>query len=112
MAREGTPTLATLHAANPADARPSLRVFVCGQAAEPLGLDHTLPGADAALVGDRGILFRFTLAPHQADATIRLATMPGAPGRTVRTTPSTRRTTVRWRWSQLILPCRAGDGRS
>lgn len=80
VAREGTPTLVTLHAANPADTSLSLRVFVSGEAAEPLGLDHTLPAADAALVGDRGILFRFTLAPHQADAKIRLAAMPGAPG--------------------------------
>ncbi len=80
VAREGTPTQITLRVANPDDAPMPVSLFVSGKMVEPLGLARTVPETTATMVGSKGLVFRFTLAPRQSDAKIRMAAMPVAPG--------------------------------
>ncbi len=80
VTREGTPTQITLRMANPDDATMPVSLFVSGKMVEPLGLARTVPETTATMVGSKGLVFRFTLAPKQADAKIRMAAMPVAPG--------------------------------
>lgn len=80
VAREGTGTQVTFHVSNMQDKAVPVVIYVSSHAAEPLGLDHTLPPPQSAIVGDRGIRFRFMIEGHQADSKIRFATMPTAFG--------------------------------
>ncbi len=79
-AREGTPTQVTLRLANPGDAPMPVSVFVSGKMAEPMGLDRTVPDTEATMVGSKGLVLRFVVAPRQADAKIRLDAMPASAG--------------------------------
>ncbi len=79
-AREGTPTQVTLRMSNPDDAPKPVSVFVSGELAEPLGLGRTVPDTESTMVGSRGLVLRFTVAPRQADAKIRLDAMPASAG--------------------------------
>lgn len=80
IARESTGTQLTFHVSNMADKPIPVVIYVSSHAAEPLGLDHTLPLPQSAVVSDRGIRFRFMIGAHQADSKIRFATMPTAFG--------------------------------
>lgn len=80
VAREGTGSQVTFHVSNMQDKPVPVVIYVSSQAAEPLGLDHTLPMPQSAVVGDHGIMFRFMIGPHQTDSKIRFATMPAAFG--------------------------------
>lgn len=80
VAREGTGTQVTFHVSNMRDKAVPVVIYVSSHAAEPLGLDHTLPLAQSAVISDHGLLFRFMIGAHQADSKIRFATMPTAFG--------------------------------
>ncbi len=110
-AREGTPTQITFRMANPGDAPMPVSVFVSGSLVEPLGLGHTVPETTAAMVGSKGLVLRFTLAPQQADAKIRLDAMPASAGivrseawlgADATTDQPDRRHRVHW--TQVVLP--------
>ena len=79
-AREGTPTQVTLRLPNPGETPAQVNVFVSGNIAEPMGLSRTVPDAVSTMVGTRGMVLRFVVAPLQADAKIRLDTMPASAG--------------------------------
>ncbi len=80
IAREGTPTQVTLRLANPDDAPMPVDVFVSGKMAEPMGLGRTVPNTEATMVGSKGLVLRFVVAPRQANAKIRLDAMPATAG--------------------------------
>ena len=80
VAREGTPTQVTLRLPNPAETPVQVSVFVSGGLAEPMGLGRTVPNAVSSMVGSRGLVLRFNVAPLQADAKIRLDAMPASAG--------------------------------
>lgn len=111
VAREGTPTQITFRLANPGAMPTPVSLFVSGTLVEPLGLGRTVPETTAAMVGSKGLVLRFVLAPQQADAKIRLDTMPASAG-LVRprawlgadssADPPDRRHEVRW--TQVVLP--------
>ncbi len=111
VAREGTPTQITFRMANPGDAPTPVSLFVSGTLVEPLGLAHTVPETTSTMVGSKGLVLRFTLAPRQADAKIRLDAMPGSAGivepeawlgADTAADPPDRRHEVRW--TQVVLP--------
>ena len=110
-AREGTPTQITLRLANPGDAPLPVSLFVSGTLVEPLGLAHTVPETTATMVGSKGLVLRFTVAPRQADAKIRLDAMPAAAGivQSEAWTGADATTDLpdrrhRVRWIQVVLP--------
>ncbi|MGI4746771.1 MAG: hypothetical protein ACRYGI_04165 [Janthinobacterium lividum] len=116
VARESTGTQVTFHVSNMQDKAVPVVIYLSGHAAEPLGLDHTLPATQSAVVGDRGILFRFMIGPRQKNSRIRFDMMPTAFGLahvrawrvadpdladSLDTTPDPAATVE---WSQLIMP--------
>ncbi len=110
-AREGTPTQVTLRMSNPGDAPEPVGVFVSGKLIEPMGLGRTVPDTESTLVGSKGLVLHFTVAPRQADAKIRLDAMPATAGivhlqawtgaDTTADLPDRRH---RVEWTQVVLP--------
>ena len=80
IAREGTPTQITLRISNPSITPMPVAVFLSGTMIEPLGLARTMPTTDVSMVGSNGVVMRFTIAPLEHNAMIRLSTTPPGPG--------------------------------
>ncbi|MBE7210708.1 MAG: hypothetical protein INR65_06785 [Gluconacetobacter diazotrophicus] len=80
VAREETATQITFHVANATALPQTVNLFVDGRMMEPMGLDHVQPQPVSAATAGDGMVLRFTVAPRQSGAAIRLGTMPSGPG--------------------------------
>ncbi len=76
VARNGTPTLLTLHVGNPGPLPRVLSVRLTTRLAEPMGLERSLPRPVSEEAGGATMTLRYTVAPEQPDALVRLALQP------------------------------------
>lgn len=101
IARFGTPTVVTLHIANPADTPRRVAVRLGQTMIEPMGFTRSVPSPVTSAVSADGATLDFLIDPHQSDALIRFQLQPTGVGR-IRLRAGAGRDEIAW--SMFVVP--------